>query len=147
MLNTGTLLAPALTPILRDRKSCLLISGVAGLHVTLTALGLPSWRCPFRYGLGIPCPGCGLSRAVDALWHGQWHDAFLLHAFAPALLVGLVVIFIAAVLPNPSRAVWVQSIDMIERRTGLVIFLLSGLILYWLIRLLFYTEGFYQLVM
>lgn len=137
----------ALAPILRDRKSCLAIVGAAGLHMSLTALGLPSWQCPVRYGLGIPCPGCGLSRAVEALGHGHWHEAFRFHAFAPVLIIGLIIIFIAGILPSQLRDSLAQTMEFFERQTGLIAFILINLVLYWLVRLLFFTEDFYQLVM
>ena len=146
MLKT-LVFTPALTPILRDRKSCLAIATVAGAHASLTALGLPSWQCPVRYGLGIPCPGCGLSRAVVALGHGQWHEALILHAFAPLLVIGLLIILIAGLLPTQLRDALTQLMDGLERQTGLIVFVLINLVIYWLIRLCFFTEDFYQLVM
>jgi hypothetical protein len=39
--------------------------------------------CLFRRLAGIPCPGCGLSRALLALVRGQWGDAGRLHPLAP----------------------------------------------------------------
>lgn len=58
-----------------------------------TALGL-GWYfellpCPWALLLGIPCPGCGLSRAASLLLHGEWERALLLHPLSP-LLVPLV---------------------------------------------------------
>lgn len=146
MLKTIAL-TPALTPILRDRKSCLAIATVAGAHTTLTILGLPSWECPVRYGLGIPCPGCGLSRAVAAISHGQMHEAFQLHAFAPVLIIGLLIILTAGILPTPWRDSLAHSMEWLERNTGMVVFILLNLVGYWLIRLLFFTEDLYELVM
>lgn len=55
---------------------------VAGL--TLLASGAP--LCPAAGWLGIPCPGCGLTRATVALATGDWQTAFRLHP-----LVGFVI--------------------------------------------------------
>ncbi len=31
--------------------------------------------CPFLVLTGLPCPGCGLTRAFVCLGHGRWEDA------------------------------------------------------------------------
>ena len=36
--------------------------------------------CPIREWVGIPCPGCGMSRAYYCLLHGSIADAFHWHA-------------------------------------------------------------------
>ena len=59
----------------------------------LMLLGLPllaAFRadfplCPSAGLLGIPCPGCGLTRATAALLEGQFAEAFALHPLAFAL--------------------------------------------------------------
>ena len=39
---------------------------------------LPS-VCPFYNLTGLPCPGCGLTRAFVCLGHGRWHEAVHWH--------------------------------------------------------------------
>jgi hypothetical protein len=41
--------------------------------------------CLFRGLTGIPCPGCGLTRAAIALLRGDWAAALLLHPLALVL--------------------------------------------------------------
>ncbi len=38
--------------------------------------------CAFHAATGLPCPGCGLTRAFCALSRGQFLDAWTLHPFA-----------------------------------------------------------------
>jgi len=53
-----------------------------------------SWfpRCPFKALTGLDCPGCGSQRAVHAILHGDFREAFrynaLLLPFIPYLTIG-----------------------------------------------------------
>ena len=87
--------------------------------------------------LGVPCPGCGLSAAVVLLLPVIWSDALRVHAFAPVLLLGIVlmVVVVVTLLPDDSYLTAVARIAALERRTGIVAFLLLGLIVYWVLRL------------
>lgn len=67
---------PATTgPSRRNTGWLLPAAAVAGL--ALLASGAP--LCPFAGWLGIPCPGCGLTRATVALVSGDWQTALRLH--------------------------------------------------------------------
>lgn len=48
---------------------------------TMIALELPI--CPTRTLLGIPCPGCGLTRATQAIAVGDVHGMLRYHPLAP----------------------------------------------------------------
>ena len=37
------------------------------------------WNCPVKYLTGVPCPGCGLSRALAALLRLDFRAALRLH--------------------------------------------------------------------
>ena len=51
---------------------------------------LTGYACPIRYFFGIPCPGCGTMRALEAALNGQFALAFSMHplwfAFPPAIV-------------------------------------------------------------
>lgn len=47
----------------------------------------PYWQCAYKQHTGRPCPYCGLTRDLDALFHGKWGDT--LNPFAGIL--GLIV--------------------------------------------------------
>ena len=69
--------------------------------------GLPS-LCVFRNQTGIPCAGCGITRAMVCLAHGHVSEAIAYHPLSPlafALLVGLTLNgVIALVRPDQPRS-------------------------------------------
>lgn len=90
------------------------------VQVALVVLGLPSWRCPFFVATGLPCPGCGLSRAMSSLVHGEWWAAVRAHPFAPVFLVGWVVLVGGLVLPRVRRLGFARWLDRVEERSRVV---------------------------
>ena len=52
--------------------------------------------CPFNYLTGLQCPGCGGTRALHALLHGDIAGAF---AFNPMLFVVIATAVVVAVRP------------------------------------------------
>jgi hypothetical protein len=69
----------------------LIVLALGGASALLVYLRLP--LCPTASVLGIPCPGCGLTRATLALCHGDLRRALQLH---PLVLI-IAPIFIWAV--------------------------------------------------
>jgi Protein of unknown function (DUF2752) len=133
--------------LVRHRRFCQALLAVAGLHFLLVSLKLPSWPCPIRHGLGIPCPGCGITRAILALLQGDWSRAIAIHAFAPLALLTLIFIAAGAILPQRQKSrlsIWTAQL---EKRTGISLVLTLLLIIYWLIRLIFFNHQLYLLVM
>ncbi|MCF8569522.1 DUF2752 domain-containing protein [Gordonia sp. HY002] len=57
--------------------------------------------CPFRHLTGLPCPGCGLTRAFVYTMHGDFSAAVTAHAFGPFVVVLAVV---SAVVMGVRRA-------------------------------------------
>lgn len=47
--------------------------------------------CYFRNLTGLPCPGCGLTHAAIALWHGEWGAAWRFHPGIYLLAAGAVI--------------------------------------------------------
>jgi len=137
---------PTLALLLERRTTGVVIVGAAILHTLLVSLGLPSWQCPVRNGLGIPCPGCGLSRATAALLHGDWQTSVTYHAFAPLFLVAFGLIAVVTVLPSSQRQAAISWVARMERRTGITGILLILLVVYWLARFLVYRAAFLNLI-
>lgn len=61
--------------------------------------------CAFRTFTGLACPGCGLTRAVHALLHGQLAHAFSLNpwAFVSAPMLGAFIAVPSVTPPGVSR--------------------------------------------
>ena len=135
-----------LATVLRDRKFGLVLTGALGLHIGLTSLSLPSWECPVFRLTGVPCPGCGLTRACMLLLRGEVQASLTFHAFAPIFLVLIAILIIATALPGSVTAPLIHKAETLERQTGITIIIMGGLILYWLARLLFYPTMFAQLI-
>ncbi len=80
--------SPAEVPDARTRFFRALIAvGVWGLAVLPILTGVQ--RCAFARTFHRPCPGCGMTRAVDLLLVGQWRASLHMHPLAvPTLLAG-----------------------------------------------------------
>ena len=132
----------ALASLLRDRRVSLGVAALAAVQVAGVAAGVGGWPCPLKGALGIPCPGCGLTRATVALLRGEFAASLGAHAFAPVLLLGLAALAVAAVLPAGRREAFAGLVGRFERRTKVSYVLAAALLLYWSVRLLFLPGAF-----
>lgn len=136
----------AIATLLRDRKFGLLLTGALTLNVAAIALHLPSWQCAFLQVTGLPCPGCGLTRACLLLLKGDVGESVQFHAFAPIFVVFVAILIICMLLPRAVTKPFIDKAERLERQTGITLIILVGLILYWLTRLLLFPTAFSQLV-
>lgn len=137
---------PTIFSLFQDRKVALIVLGSTALLLVLFAVGVPPWTCPLLHATGIPCPGCGLTRATLLLLRGDFRASLTYHAFAPVFLIGFCFIGAAGLFPERARLSFIEKLVSVERRTGIVAILLVALILYWLARLLFWNSSFVQLI-
>lgn len=72
---------------------CMSVVGSSLVYLPGTTIPLPE-SCTARLFLGIHCPGCGLTRALISISHGQFTDAW---KFNPAGFV--VYLFVLVQLP------------------------------------------------
>ena len=135
-----------ISPVLRDRSFVFVVAAMAGVQVALVSLSLPGWVCPFFRLTGIPCPGCGLTRAVILLLKGDLQGSLRFHAFAPIFLLAAVALILVLLLPKSIIQPAISKVELLERQTGFTVIILVGLILYWLARLLFLQAAFVQLI-
>ena len=130
--------APA-SPFLENRRAVLMLAGAGCLHFALTAAGLPAWECPFRTALGLPCPGCGLTRATLHLLRGDWRHALAMHAFSPLVVLALCGLILGALLPIALRARLTAALVRLDTQFRLSWLLLGTFLIYWLAR--FFLDG------
>ncbi len=104
--------------------------GAAALGLTWFALGLPRPQCPLHAFTGVPCPGCGTTRAVESLLAGNWPAALLFNPLACAVFAGVVLFDLYALIVLIGRLPrWRPSSAMpLAVRTGAV----AVLVLNWL---------------
>lgn len=63
--------------ILRDILIAVILAAY-GIFVSLFHRGIP---CVINYFTGLQCPGCGISRMLLSMLHGNFHAAFSFHPF------------------------------------------------------------------
>jgi len=129
------LLTPALTPMMHHRWGLLALAGLAILQLALTAAGLRGWQCPIHVVFGVPCPGCGLSKAMALFIQGKWQAAIHTHAFAPIILAAVILLATGALMPRRIQAKLSLRVETLERRTGIVAILVLFMFIYWGLRL------------
>lgn len=103
----------------------------------------PGIPCLFRATFRVPCPGCGLTRSLEALWRGDLGEALRMHPLGPpvfALLIGLAVGCAAyAALPAARPALRRLGIQLQHPRV--MRWALTALLATWLVRLALAVAG------
>ncbi len=128
--------APAFSTLLENRREGLVLFGAGALHLGLSLAGLPSWSCPIRAATGVPCPGCGITRATMQLLHGEVGLSLQTHAFAPVLLFSILIMAAGLFLPKRNRELLISAVKKTETRYGLTAYLAVAFMLYWVVRLM-----------
>ena len=120
----------------------LIVATIAGVCALIVHFRLPF--CPLASVLGVPCPGCGLTRATLALAHGELRHALALHplvfVLAPLFLWALASAAVSYVRgPHPARPVrhWLASRTV----TALASLLMLATLGVWGARFLGYFGG------
>lgn len=91
--------------------------------------------CPFRAVTGLPCPGCGMTRAFCSIGHGEFARAFGYNALAPFVFVAAMLVWahaLATVLKlDPARA----ALERLRPGTRVTRVMLAGVLVWWVVRL------------
>jgi hypothetical protein len=92
--------------------------------------------CLFRRVVGIPCPGCGMSRAFLALLRGDWSSVRRLHPLAPLLALEWAALWVAVGVWAAGRLALPRPERFAER---LILSNAALLVLFWGGRIYFHT--------
>ncbi len=137
---------PVLAAILRDRTLWSLLLSVSVMHLAVSAAGWHVFKCPMITTCKVPCPGCGLTRAIKLLFTGEFSAAFQMHAFGPVALLAVVVLIIVGLLPFSAREAVTAQIEKWEIRLGASQLTFVTLWVYWIFRLMCLPEQIKLLV-
>lgn len=124
---------PWLAPLLRQTTLCrvLILTAVALGTLHLLGIKLP---CLFSSTTGLPCAGCGITRATTALLRGDLTSALHYHPFSPALFLFGALMTLSALAPKFSHQKIIPIIHRLEARTLLPTILAIAFILFGILR-------------
>ena len=95
--------------------------------------------CPLRAVTGIPCPSCGLTRALAHLERGHWAEAVRFHPFAPLIFLLVLALVIMLVFEWPPIVPIIGN-PLKNRRDVFLVF--AGLVVFQVVRTaLFFLDG------
>ena len=127
---------PVFSTLLTNRTETTAIIGFGAVHLGLSLAGISFWTCPILAATGVPCPGCGLTRATMQLFHGEVAASLQTHAFAPLFLAALLLMISVLILPEPARKKIISFVNRLETRNGVTAWVFFSLVLYWAFRLI-----------
>lgn len=136
---TSTACNPRATPRAIAGRVLLLAALAAGLGLVAT---LDVTVCPFANLTGLPCPGCGMTRAALALLGGDLTAAMALHPLSPIAVPVAFAFSAAGAVRFVAPHLRFDPLVRLERQGG-ALFLLAtvALLLVWGFRFLGYLGG------
>lgn len=113
-----------------------LTSAVFAVSAALRVSDLPGVvLCPFRAVTGLPCPGCGMTRAFCSIGHGDFAGAFGYNALAPFVFIGALLVWahaLATVLKlDPTR----DALERLRPGARVTRVMLAVTLAWWVVRL------------
>jgi hypothetical protein len=108
----------------RQRFLRILLTTLSGVMVVSSLCYAQGWKnpvihCYFQDVFGFIGPGCGLTRSVVWLLHGQWSMAIKYHLFGPILFLmasGLLIWAVSSLIFNqrlvPTDSIRIQSLAL-----------------------------------
>lgn len=84
------------------------------LTPTITAISLEDYMLPClnKQLLGLDCPGCGLQRSVDLLWHGEFVAAFQMYPAIYTLIPLFALLISNKVFNLKVNNLWITSLSV-----------------------------------
>jgi hypothetical protein len=126
-------------PLRAERRSAALRAGAVALLAAaafaathlVTLPGLP--MCAFKLWTGFPCPGCGMTRSVFHLAHGDLAGSFRFHPLGLAATALVAAVFVGGLhgAVTGRDPVW-RFLD--RRGTWVGLGIVAALVLVWVVR-------------
>lgn len=123
--------------ILRDAALCRFLAILPAPLILFQVLHLPGLPCLFHEMTGLPCPGCGMTRAIVALLHGDLAQAFTHHPLGVPVAAIWLLLAVAGLLPTARRLRLADALAVWDRRLALSTLLLAAFLIHGLARLAF----------
>lgn len=111
-------------------------------HVVMILVGwlllanlLTESNCIYRATVGVPCPGCGLTRAMKLALNGEFSSAFTMHPLWPFIPLTILVLMVIFILGK-----WANFKHWLSQKQGntLIVMLAIIVIGVYVIRLILY---------
>jgi hypothetical protein len=138
----GRYVGPALRP-----ATVLTFGLILGALVPVDVITHGPSFCPFKVLTGLPCPGCGMTRSVVTLLHGDLGMSVYYHPLGIALVAVMVALAVidgwtwwheAQAGPARSSPAWLMNRVMLTPAPWVAIGMLT---LVWFVRLPLYAAG------
>jgi hypothetical protein len=131
--------APAST-LSRGQRRALFVLPLTSAVFAVSALwspkDLPGFvLCPFRAVTGLPCPGCGMTRAFCAIGHGDFASAVGFNPLAPFVFVAMLLLWahaLSILLKLDSARAAIERLRPTPRATRVM---LAVTLIWWVVRL------------
>lgn len=136
MRSIEPLIRPWLGPLILQRAMCRALLIVLAILTLGLSQGWRLWPCVFSDLTGLPCPGCGLTRAGGALLRGEWRAALQFHPFSPVFVILGLFVAAGALLPVRWGAALAARVTLFERKTLLTTIFWAGLLCFSLLRMM-----------
>ncbi len=95
--------------------------------------------CPFKMLTGMPCPGCGITKSIVAIYEGAFVQSLLFHPFGIVAFTLSITFLFAQALLNKAQ------VDLLYyrffRNRKLTISLAAGMSVYHIIRLYYFLSS------
>jgi hypothetical protein len=99
----------------------------------LVASGVMPFECPMRAALGVPCPGCGMTRATHLLAHGDLTAALHMHPLVLVLLPWTGLLLVSELYGHVSRGSFATTFQRPMFRIGSYVVFATSIIV-WILR-------------
>lgn len=124
-----------LAELMKSRRNGLLIPTVFAVPGVLYLFGISIWQCPMHSTTGLPCPGCGMTRAFEAGLLGHLADMLAFHPLSPVIAALFALLFVSALLPDKARKPLIRLTARLEALFAPAPIILSAFIVLFICRL------------